>query len=71
MTTTASTATESTMPEPLTVPPFAVISGAQVRDALQGRERQIVELVETTYRLYGAASLRTRRGGSDSCANSG
>ena len=38
----------------LTVPPFAVISGAQVQQALQGRERQIVELVEATYRLHGA-----------------
>ena len=35
-------------------PPFAVISGAQVRDALRGRERQITELVEDTYRLHGA-----------------
>ncbi|WP_214366809.1 2,3-diaminopropionate biosynthesis protein SbnB [Pseudonocardia sp. H11422] len=38
----------------LTVPPFAVISGAQVQSALQGREKQIVELVEATYRLHGA-----------------
>ena len=37
-----------------TVPPFAVISGAQVQQALQGREKQIVELVEATYRLHGA-----------------
>src|SRR5918999_1737843 len=36
------------------VPPFAVISGAQVQRALQGREKQIVELVEATYRLHGA-----------------
>ena len=35
-------------------PPFAVISGAQVRGALRGRERQITELVEDTYRLHGA-----------------
>ena len=34
-------------------PPFAVISGAQVQDALRGRERQITELVEETYRLHG------------------
>jgi 2,3-diaminopropionate biosynthesis protein SbnB len=33
---------------------FAVISGNQVQQALQGREKQIVELVETTYRLHGA-----------------
>ena len=42
------------MPQPLTVPPFAVISGAQVQRALQGREKQITELVEATYRLHGA-----------------
>lgn len=35
-------------------PTFAVISGAQVHQALQGREKQIVELVEATYRLHGA-----------------
>ncbi|HET9257997.1 MAG TPA: 2,3-diaminopropionate biosynthesis protein SbnB [Pseudonocardiaceae bacterium] len=37
-----------------TVPPFAVISGAQVQHALAGREKQIVELIEATYRLHGA-----------------
>ncbi|MGW2562997.1 2,3-diaminopropionate biosynthesis protein SbnB, partial [Streptomyces sp. NPDC001514] len=36
------------MPEPPTVPPFAVISGAQVHSVLQGREKEIVELVEAT-----------------------
>jgi N-[(2S)-2-amino-2-carboxyethyl]-L-glutamate dehydrogenase len=35
-------------------PPFAVISGAQVRQALRGAEKQIVELVEATYRWHGA-----------------
>ncbi|GHE02799.1 2,3-diaminopropionate biosynthesis protein SbnB [Streptomyces alanosinicus] len=35
-------------------PTFAVISGEQVRQALSGRERQLVELVETAYRLHGA-----------------
>jgi N-[(2S)-2-amino-2-carboxyethyl]-L-glutamate dehydrogenase len=35
-------------------PPFAVISGAQVKAALEGREREIVELVEWAYRLHGA-----------------
>ena len=54
MTTIRPTATESAMSEPVTVPPFAVISGAQVQQALQGREKQIVELVEATYRLHGA-----------------
>ena len=39
--------------EPLVVPPFAVVPGAQVRRALAGREKQIVELVEATYRLHG------------------
>jgi N-[(2S)-2-amino-2-carboxyethyl]-L-glutamate dehydrogenase len=38
----------------LTVPPFAVVPGAQVQRALQGREKQVVELVEATYRLHGA-----------------
>ena len=41
---------------PRTVPPFAVISGTQVRQALQGREKQIVELVEDTYRLHSAGA---------------
>ena len=36
------------------VPPFAVISGAQVQRALRGREKQVTELVEATYRLHGA-----------------
>ncbi|MEU6403457.1 2,3-diaminopropionate biosynthesis protein SbnB [Streptomyces sp. NPDC046985] len=35
------------------VPGFAVISGAQVQQALQGREKEIVDLVEATYRLHG------------------
>jgi len=39
---------------PAAPPPFAVISGAQVQRALQGSEKQIVELVEATYRLHGA-----------------
>lgn len=33
-------------------PTFAVISGAQVQKALQGREKQILDLVEATYRLH-------------------
>jgi ornithine cyclodeaminase len=36
------------------VPPFAVISGAQVQAALARREREIVDLVEAVYRLHGA-----------------
>ncbi|WP_031469503.1 2,3-diaminopropionate biosynthesis protein SbnB [Sciscionella sediminilitoris] len=39
---------------PIEVPPFAVISGSQVREALRGKENEIVELVERTYRLHGA-----------------
>jgi N-[(2S)-2-amino-2-carboxyethyl]-L-glutamate dehydrogenase len=33
-------------------PAFAVIPGAQVQEALRGRERKIVELVEEAYRLH-------------------
>jgi 2,3-diaminopropionate biosynthesis protein SbnB len=49
-----SLAAGSQVAEPVTVPPFAVIPGAQVRRVLAGREQQIVELVEATYRLHGA-----------------
>jgi ornithine cyclodeaminase len=35
-------------------PTFAVISGAQVQHALEGREKQIVALAEATYRLHSA-----------------
>jgi 2,3-diaminopropionate biosynthesis protein SbnB len=42
------------MTAPPTVPPFAVISGAQVERALSGREREIVELVEDAYGLHAA-----------------
>jgi ornithine cyclodeaminase len=38
----------------LTVPPFAVVPGAQVQQVLHGREKQVVELVEATYRVHGA-----------------
>src|ERR1700743_1791505 len=37
-----------------TVPPFAVIAGAQVSRALHGRETEIVRLVERTYRWHSA-----------------
>ncbi|MHA5047138.1 2,3-diaminopropionate biosynthesis protein SbnB [Streptomyces sp. SD15] len=43
-----------TASHPPSAPSFAVISGAQVQQALAGREKQIVELVEATYRLHGA-----------------
>ena len=54
MTTTGSTTTQSAPAAPITVPPFAVISGAQVQRALHGREKRLVELVEATYRVHGA-----------------
>jgi 2,3-diaminopropionate biosynthesis protein SbnB len=54
MTAVSAGAQQSAVAEPLTVPPFAVIPGAQVTHALRGREKQIVELVEATYRLHGA-----------------
>lgn len=38
----------------MNVPEFAVIPGAQVQRALEGSEKQVVELVEATYRLHGA-----------------
>ena len=38
------------------VPPFSVIPGAQVARALCGREKEIVELVEETYRVHGAGA---------------
>jgi ornithine cyclodeaminase/alanine dehydrogenase-like protein (mu-crystallin family) len=54
MTALDSAVTGSAAPAPVTVPPFAVISGAQVQRALQGRQQQIVELVEATYRRHSA-----------------
>ena len=53
MTTTLPAATAREGVERATVPPFAVISGAQVQRVLQGQEKEIVELVEATYRLHG------------------
>jgi 2,3-diaminopropionate biosynthesis protein SbnB len=43
---------ESTTHEQITPPAFAVIPGGQVQEALRGRERQIVDLVEDAYRLH-------------------
>lgn len=37
-----------------TAPRFSVVSGRQVQEALRGRERDVVELVEAVYRLHGA-----------------
>ena len=51
---TSQAETESARSGPVAVPPFAVIPGAQVQHALHGRERQITELVEATYRRHGA-----------------
>ncbi|ROQ63187.1 ornithine cyclodeaminase [Streptomyces sp. 840.1] len=36
------------------VPSFAVIPGGQVRRALEGREKDIVDVVEAAYRLHGS-----------------
>ncbi|MEV2210176.1 2,3-diaminopropionate biosynthesis protein SbnB [Streptomyces sp. NPDC050997] len=36
------------------VPPFAVLTGEQVQQALHGRESEIGDLVEAVYRLHGA-----------------
>jgi ornithine cyclodeaminase len=54
MTTTLSDITAREGVERATVPPFAVITGAQVQRVLRGREKEIVELVAATYRLHGA-----------------
>ncbi|MEU6217829.1 2,3-diaminopropionate biosynthesis protein SbnB [Streptomyces sp. NPDC047022] len=54
MTTTSSPTPQPSSAHRAPVPTFAVISGAQVQHALQGREKQIVELVEATYRLHGS-----------------
>ncbi|MEU6370188.1 2,3-diaminopropionate biosynthesis protein SbnB [Streptomyces sp. NPDC046931] len=44
--------TESS-PEQGAAPSFAVIPGAQVQHVLDGRHREVVELIETAYRLHG------------------
>ncbi|MFH9979258.1 2,3-diaminopropionate biosynthesis protein SbnB [Streptomyces sp. NPDC017179] len=56
MTSVTSPATDRAASGPAPVPTFAVISGAQVRQALEGREKQLTELVEATYRLHGSGS---------------
>ncbi|MGY1827232.1 MULTISPECIES: 2,3-diaminopropionate biosynthesis protein SbnB [unclassified Blastococcus] len=40
-------------PGPAAPPPFAIVPGAQVASVLRGREREVVALVEETYRLHG------------------
>ncbi|MFI1165465.1 2,3-diaminopropionate biosynthesis protein SbnB [Streptomyces sp. NPDC020801] len=54
MTSVPSPATRTAAARPAPVPTFAVIPGAQVRQALEGREKELAELVEATYRLHGA-----------------
>jgi N-[(2S)-2-amino-2-carboxyethyl]-L-glutamate dehydrogenase len=54
VTTTVPTAQPSLVSGPGSVPPFAVIPGNQVEDVLRGREKQVVELVEATYRMHSA-----------------
>ncbi|HZI39147.1 MAG TPA: 2,3-diaminopropionate biosynthesis protein SbnB [Acidimicrobiia bacterium] len=55
MTALPSTAIESTRPEPMiSIPPFAVISGGQVHQVLEGREKEIMEVIEATYRMHSA-----------------
>ncbi|MGW0330945.1 2,3-diaminopropionate biosynthesis protein SbnB [Streptomyces sp. NPDC003011] len=41
------------MSRPPLVPPFAVVTGAQVAEVLTGREKHVVNLVEDVYRLHG------------------
>jgi len=53
MTTLRTNPAELATSKPADVPQFAVISGAQVQRALQGRESEIMKLVEETYRLHG------------------
>ncbi|MFE6914793.1 2,3-diaminopropionate biosynthesis protein SbnB [Streptomyces rubiginosohelvolus] len=38
------------------VPPFAVITGAQVQHALRGREKDITAVIENAYRLHGSGA---------------
>ena len=38
------------------VPSFSVISGAQVLDALEGREKHVIDLVEQAYRTHAAGA---------------
>ncbi|TXJ74572.1 2,3-diaminopropionate biosynthesis protein SbnB [Streptomyces lavendulae] len=53
MTELLTTTAEQTAAGP-SVPTFSVLSGQQVQQALTGRERELVALVEATYRLHGA-----------------
>src|SRR5512141_2857981 len=53
MTTAQSLPVPPVVAETPAVPELCVISGAQVQQALTGREAQIMKLVETTYRVHG------------------
>ena len=53
MTTARLAPAEPARTDQLAVPPFAVITGAQVRKALEGREKAVVDVVEAAYRLHG------------------
>lgn len=52
MTSAGTVADTATEPAATGVPQFAVIPGWQVQRALQGRERELVALVEAAYRLH-------------------
>ncbi|ATL28466.1 2,3-diaminopropionate biosynthesis protein SbnB [Streptomyces formicae] len=41
------------MPEQYAAPSFSVISGAQVQHVLDGRHREVVDLIEAAYRWHG------------------
>src|SRR6185312_1463944 len=51
---TTADAEPSRVSGPASVPPFAVIPGHQVAAVLSGREKQVAELIEATYRSHGA-----------------
>jgi 2,3-diaminopropionate biosynthesis protein SbnB len=54
VTSTLPSSQSSPVSEPASVPPFAVIPGRQVEDVLRGREKEVVALVEATYRMHSA-----------------
>jgi ornithine cyclodeaminase len=54
MTATRTATVQRATDVPITVPQFAVIPGAQVQHVLHGREKEIMALVEATYRLHGS-----------------
>ncbi|MFG2602118.1 2,3-diaminopropionate biosynthesis protein SbnB [Streptomyces sp. NPDC048514] len=54
MTDLLSSTADAAVPDRPSVPTFSVISGEQVQKALTGSEKEVVELVEATYRLHGA-----------------